>query len=244
MEAYIDISYIFHFLLLLNSIRLMKIFTNKTFNKKSIILLSITSLVLYLNVLLYTANSVLLNTSYYLIAFYLIFKKFFIKPLFCFVFSYYSQLAIIRLFTNGIYLYKGVVMIYNPNSFFYILICPIIILIIEIITKSIKSLILLKKYRYKVTLKIKNKTYNLDGYFDSGNTLKFKDLPVVFLINELKDKKENYEKILINGIGKENSEYLKGKILFQNKERDVYFAYINKKSFNGCSCLLNVYLLG
>ena len=33
-------------------------------------------------------------------------------------------------------------------------------------------------------------------------------------------------------------------ILFKDKEKDVYFAYVNKKSFNGCKCLLNVYLLG
>jgi len=135
-------------------------------------------------------------------------------------------------------------MIHNPDGFFYILICPILLIIIEIITRSIKALVLLKKYRYEVKVTIQNKSYNLNAYFDSGNTLKFKDLPVIFLTNELKDKNVEYEKILVEGIGKESSEYLKGKILFDNKEKDVYCAYVNKKSFNGCKCLLNVYLLG
>lgn len=135
-------------------------------------------------------------------------------------------------------------MIYRPNGFFYILLCPLLILIIEVITRSIKSLILLKKYRYNVKLTIQNKIYNLSAYFDSGNTLKFKDIPVIFLTNELKDKNFIYEKLLVEGIGKQESHYLKGKIVFENKEKDVYCAYVKKKSFNGCKCLLNVYLLG
>ena len=102
----------------------------------------------------------------------------------------------------------------------------------------------LKKYRYTVRLTIKDKSYLTTAYFDSGNTLKIKDTPVVFLTNELKDKDENYEKMIVKGIGEGKSEYHKGKILFNNNEKDVYFAYVNKKSFNGCKCLLNVYLLG
>ena len=134
-------------------------------------------------------------------------------------------------------------MIYTPSSFFYILICPVLLLIVELITRSIKSLIFLNKYRYDIKLTIQNKIYNLTAYFDSGNTLKFKDTPVIFLTNELKDKNVEYEKMLVEGIGFQNSDYLKGKILFRNEEKEVYCAYVNKRSFNGCKCLLNVYLL-
>ena len=243
MEAYIDISYIFHLLLCISSLKLIKIISNSVLSKKKIVILEITSLVLYLNVLFFTENSILFNAFYFIVIFYMFYKNKFLTPLFTFIFSYYSQIAIIRIFTNSIYLYKGVLMIYNPSGFFYIFVCPLLILIIEVITRSIKSLVMLKKYRYEVTLKIKDKSYNLNAYFDSGNTLKFKDLPVIFLTEELKDKNIEYEKMLVEGIGKENSEYLKGKILFENKEKDVYCAYVKKKSFNGCKCLLNVYLL-
>ncbi len=134
-------------------------------------------------------------------------------------------------------------MLNTPKSFSYILIIPIILIIIELVTRSIKSLIFLKKYRYEVKVTIKDKIYNLKAYFDSGNTLKFNNLPVIFLTDELKDKNIDYEQFVVDGIGKENSEYLKGKILFKNKEKEVYCAYVKKKSFNGCKCLLNVYLL-
>ena len=134
-------------------------------------------------------------------------------------------------------------MIFMPSSFFYVLISPLLLIIINLITKSIKSLIMLKKYRYNVKLTLNDKSYETSAYFDSGNTLKYKELPVIFLTNEMKDKNVMYERMLVNGIGREYSEYIKGKILFDNKEKDVYFAYVRKKSFNGCKCLLNVYLL-
>ena len=244
MEAYIDISYIFHLLLVLSSLKFMKSISCYSLNRRKTFFLEITSLIVYINVLLFSNESSIYNAFYYIIIFFIFYKRKFIIPLISFIFAYYSQVAIIRIFTNGIYLYKWVVMIYTPSSFFYILICPLLFLIVELITRSVKSLIFLKKYRHQIKLTIHNKIYNLSAYFDSGNTLKFKDLPVIFLTSELKDKNVEYEKILVEGIGKENSEYLKGKILFDNKEKEVYCAYVNKKSFNGCKCLLNVYLLG
>lgn len=134
-------------------------------------------------------------------------------------------------------------MIFTPSSFFYILISPLLLLIINIITKSIKSLILLKRYRYNVKLTLDDENYEVSAYFDSGNTLKYKDLPVVFLTKTMKKKNLTYEKMYVRGIGNSYSEYVKGKILFENKESEVYCAYVKKKSFNGCDCLLNVYLL-
>lgn len=244
MEAYIDLSYIFHLLLCVSSTRLTKIITGIKVDRKRLFLLEISSVVLYINVLLYGSSSSYLYLVYYGIFFFLFFRKYFIKLFFSFLFSYYSQISIMRIFTNDLYLYRGVLMIYRPIGFIYVLGCPLILLLIEIITRSIKSLILLKKYRYIVKLTIRDKVYDTSAYFDSGNTLKYKDLPVVFLTEELKDKNVSYERILVEGIGKETGEYLKGKILFENKEKDVYFAYVKKKSFNGCSCLLNVYLLG
>lgn len=243
MEAYIDISYIFHLLLILSSLKFMKIISSYSLNRRKTILLEITSLVIYINVLLFSDQGIIYNIFYYMILFFIFYKNKFIVPLLSFIFAYYSQVSIIRIFTNGVYLYKWIVMIYTPSSFFYIVICPLLLLIVELLTRSIKSLIFLKKYRYDVKLTIQNKVYNLNAYFDSGNTLKFKDTPVIFLTNELKDKNVEYEKMLVEGIGWQNSDYLKGKILFRNEEKDVYCAYVNKRSFNGCKCLLNVYLL-
>lgn len=244
MDAYIDLSYIFHLLLCISSIKFCSILSSVKFNKKQLILLEITSVFLYFNVLILNSNAFVLNILYYFVLFVFFFKRSAIKGLAVFIFSYYSQVSLIRIFTNKVYLYKGVLMLFSPTGFIYILMCPILLIIINIITKSIKSLMLLKKYRYTVKLAIQNRVYNTSAYFDSGNTMKFKDLPVVFLSEELKDKNVSYERLLIEGIGKETGEYLKGKIYFEDKEKDVYFAYVKKRSFNGCKCLLNVYLLG
>lgn len=244
MVAYIDLSYVFHLLLCISSVRFSKMIFPINWGRKNLILLELSSVFLYCNVLIFKDIAFYLNAIYYLLIFYLLFKKKFLFPLFIFLFSYYCQISIIRIFTSSVYLYKMILMIYNPQAIFYILICPVLLLCVEIITRSIKSLIFLKKYRYNVKLKIKDKIYETDAYFDSGNTVKFKNLPVVFLTEELKDKNISYERLLIEGIGKSNSDYLKGKICFQDKEKEVYFAYVKKKSFNGCKCLLNVYLLG
>lgn len=243
MNAYIDLSYIFNVFLIINSAIISKNISNIKLKKKGILLLSISSLLTYINVLLIPDRSIYLNIIYCLILFSLLYKKKFLSSLISFVFSYYSQVSIIRIFTNEVYLYIGVVMLYSPTAFMYILISPLIIFIIGLISKSIKSLRLLKKYRYDVELLVDEKTIKTNAYFDSGNTVKFKNLPVIFLTTELKDKNVCYEKMLIEGIGYQNSEYRKGKILFEKKQKDVYFAYVNKKSFNGCKCLLNVYLL-
>ena len=213
-------------------------------NKKRFIFFAFSSLLLYFNVLLYPESSTYLNAFYYMFGFFVIYKGKFITPLLSFLFAYYSELGLMTIFTNNIYLYKGIIMLYRPIGFLYILIAPLLLIIVNLITRCIKSLIFLKKYRYKVKVTVNDTIYDIDAYFDSGNTLKYKDLPVIFLINELKDKKLKYEKMLASGIGKQESEYLKGKIIFDDKEKDVYCAYVNKRSFNGCKCLLNVYLLG
>lgn len=244
MNAYLDLSYIFHLLLCISGARFSKTISNTSFSRKKLIFFEITSMSIYLNVLIFSEVSYYLNILYYLIVFLFLYKKNFFIPLISFVFSYYSQIAIIMIFTNGIYLYKGALMIHNPLGFFYVLICPLLLFVVDIITRSIKALVMLKKYKYSVKLNIRGKSYTTNAYFDSGNTLKFKDLPVVFLTEELKDKNVNYEKLLIDGIGKSSSDYLKGSIIFDNREKEVYFAYVKKKSFNGCNCLLNVYLLG
>lgn len=244
MEAYIDISYIFHVLLCISSFKFTKIISNYKTSKKKCMFMLFSSVLLYFNVLLFPMESIYLNMFYYIFIFFVFFKNKFLLPLLTFLFSYYSQLALMTILTNDIYLYKGVIMLYRPIGFMYILIAPLLLIIVFLISKSIKSLIFLKKYRYKVKVFINDNSYEIEGYFDSGNTLKYKDLPVIFLTNEMKDNSLTYEKILTSGIGKQESDYLKGKILFEDKVKEVYCAYVNKRSFNGCKCLLNVYLLG
>ena len=106
MEAYIDISYIFHLLLILSSLKFMKIISSYSLSRKRTIFLEITSLIIYINVLLFPNQSIVYNSFYYIFIFFIIYKSKFIIPLISFIFAYYSQVGIIRIFTNGIYLYN------------------------------------------------------------------------------------------------------------------------------------------
>ena len=106
-----------------------------------------------------------------------------------------------------------------------------------------------KKYELKKALKgctygdINDKKYVFNGYMDSGNTLMHDNTPVIFI-----NKNMNFnfdEKIFVNTLTGNN--VLKGKkcLISINGKSSYTYAYLcssNENDFNGCECLLNIYL--
>jgi hypothetical protein len=243
MDAFIDLSYIFKICVSSVGFWFVNCLISEKISMKSILIYNAFSFVLYSNFIFFGNNTKTYNIIFMIISFYLIYKKRLFKGLFFYIFSYYSIVSICRIFTNEIYFFCGLLLLNSVNGMRYIYVPVLFYLLFFIIIKNIKSFEFFKKYRFKVKLFIGNKEYYLDGYFDSGNTFKYKNLPVVFLVNKLKNNEIKYEKMMVEGIGYSNSDYCKGEIVFKDNKKDVYFAYVNKKTFNGCDCLLNVYLL-
>ena len=105
----------------------------------------------------------------------------------------------------------------------------------------------LSSFKDKVFLIIENKKYVTEGYYDTGNILKFNDIPVIFIS---KDKCKDNFKITksmkvstINGTKMYN--YIEALISLGDKKEYhyVYLCFSEEKSFNGCDILLNAYLL-
>ncbi|HHU60109.1 TPA: hypothetical protein GXZ34_04255, partial [bacterium] len=74
-------------------------------------------------------------------------------------------------------------------------------------------------------------------------TLTINNLPVIFISESFLKTNLNTDEIeyaVVGGMGK--SKCVKGEIIFKEEKKDVYYAFSNRRFFNGCDCLLNVYL--
>lgn len=126
---------------------------------------------------------------------------------------------------------------------YYILLIPIIMNILKYFAYNLKNIISL---RYKVTIYLKNgKVLYLNGYMDTGNTLKdpYSNKNVI-IIN--KDIEENYFLVPFKTI--DNSSLMKcfnpKKVFIDGlgERKDIVVGISNKK-FKGFSCLLNYNLM-
>lgn len=241
MDAYIDLSYIFHVLVLLTIPYYFKKILDVTMKKMELIGLVIFSIVLYFNVFLF-GNYGYINLIFLLFYFLLTYQKKFLKYYLVYLFAYYSSIATCMIFTTNIYLLNGVVLLNTPVSFFYILFELVNIILIEIILFSIKTIKLLKNYKVKIRIRVKDEFSDFIGYIDSGNTLIVEGLPVVFLKDSY-FKKDNYKEMVVNGIGTRKCKYFKTSVIINNKEKEVICASGNSKGFKGCDCLINIHLL-
>ncbi len=133
-------------------------------------------------------------------------------------------------------------MINNPNSFYFIFLELVNIVVIEIIFFSIRSIKLFKNYRLQISVMIDGKYQDFSGYLDSGNTLMKDGLPVIFL-SERHFLKGEYNSMIVDGIGKRRCKYFKTNVIVNKKEREVICASGNKDGFKGCDCLINIYLM-
>lgn len=239
MDAYIDLSFIFHVIVLFTLPYYYKRILNIKIKKMELLSIVIFSFVLYFNVFIFSVYKYL-NLLFLLIYFLILYKKQFIKYYLLFMFVYYSNIATTMIFSNDIYLLNCVVFLASVEAIFYVLFIFMNILFIEIITFSIKSIRLLKNYRSHIKIKLNNEFSDFVGYIDSGNTLLVEGLPVVFL----KDIyfSENDKEMIVHGIGARSCKYFKTIVIFQNKEKEVIVASSNS-GFKGCECLINIHLL-
>ena len=214
MDIYIDLSLINYFL---NSIISLFLIKN----------LSLKNIKFYYFIILSVINCLQL-TFIYLILYLL--------------FSYISQFLIMLSF-NGLVYYKGIFIINKSVQALSLLCYPIILIIIFIISIFVDKLYRFRNYKEKVFLIINDKKYVFNGYMDSGNTLMHDNTPVIFI-----NKNMNFnfdEEIFVNTLTGNN--VLKGKkcLISINGKSSYTYAYLcssNENDFNGCECLLNIYL--
>lgn len=148
------------------------------------------------------------------------------------------------LLVGGCFLYKGILMISTPFSVLFIFLVPIYITIIHLTISYIYKKIVNNRFVIRCIVRVDDKLFKGNGYFDSGNSLLFNDKPVIF-IND-KPINNNGEIIEVRGINDVSFKYLafKATLFFKGNAKHVYAVFINDiKSFNNCKFLLNKHIL-
>lgn len=243
MDIYIDLSLINYFLNSIISLFLIKNLSLKNIKFYYFIILSVINCLqltfIYQNFYICLTLYLLLN----LLIFIKLFKKECVLYLILYLlFSYISQFLIMFSF-DGLVYYKGIFIISKSVQALSLLCYPIILIIIFIISIFVDKLYRFRNYKEKVFLIINDKKYVFNGYMDSGNTLMHDNTPVIF-IN--KNMNLNFdEEIFVNTLTGNN--VLKGKkcLISINGKSSYTYAYLcssNENDFNGCECLLNIYL--
>ena len=243
MNAYIDLSvivFIFNYTLsLLYSIILFDSIKLK---------IKIIVITILLSVIAFIINMYFI--PYFLIFFLIIYslilgviKIHYIKIIICSLFIYYINCGLMLLIF-GFFLYQGALLISIPFISLFILIQPIYISLIHIISTIIYKQIRAKNFIYKCKVIKKDIVINGKGYYDTGNFLTYKDIPVIFINGRINEN--DGEIIKIKGINNYELKYIayKGLLVINKKNINVYIVFVdNGLSFNGCNILLNKYVL-
>ena len=241
MDAYVDLSYIYSVIVVLISPYYLERLLKVKVKIMDLVSLSVFYIVLYFNVFIFSEYKYI-NILFLLVYFLLVYFKKGIKLFIGFIFCYYSSISYSIILSNNFYLYRGVIFINSPKSFYIVLTAFLNIILIELIMLTIKKIKLLANYNMRVNIIIDSCNVWVSGYMDSGNTLIKNNKPVIFL-NESYMKGDNYKEMLVSGMGERKCRYVEGKIIINDHIKDVVYAFVNGVSFKGCECLLNIHLL-
>lgn len=247
MVAYLDLMAVAHIALTVVSLAFVSVIDVYRVKKKGYVKFVVLSLplifLIYANI--YVSGVVMILT--YGALFFLYFKKDFLKPLVEFLFCYYFVSFMMSLISPMTSIRHFVFVVHNPLGVLVVLVCPIYYLLLISVTKMVDKLYRLKDYITEAVIVVDGQKAKFKCYFDSGNTLKYHGVPVIFC---RKDSypfaiKDSENKIVYQTLAGEDVAKLQtGVISLSNGDYSlVYIGVLDKgQGFNGCECLLNAYL--
>ena len=249
MTVYIDglllLNFFFDFLLLVSTSTILKrnvsffrLMLGAFFGSLSILVLffDINSLELfiikiYLGFLMCIVSFGYKNIKYFLITF----STFYMVSIVLGGFLYFLNLEFSYKHKGLIFLNKGP----SINLIFLCIISPIILYIYIKQTKMYKYRV---KNMYKVNIYIGRKVLNLEGYLDTGNTLKYKNRMVIITnIKNIYNDKKSYVMInTVSGVGLLECILVKKvEVLGIGIFEDVYLGFSHDMNIGGVRVLLN-----
>lgn len=246
MNVYLDLSIIYHILLMIFALHFVNVVDEsrlKISGKCKFIIFS-TPLVLTIYVSFWVALAVVIILEGVL--FWLFYKSKFILPFLEYLVAYYYLAFILDLISPYIRFLNFHIVIGNVKALWTLITMPIAYLLLYLVSQAVDKMFHLGNYKRKLILVYQGQKALISGYFDTGNTLKYKGLPVIFIKSSafpflLIDSKEEVRYQTVNGMS--ITKLYKASLRFEyRKESDVYFALSDKGNFNGCECLLNAYL--
>ena len=176
----------------------------------------------------------------------LIFEKNYFKSLFLYFFCYSLLTFIIEHLSIYNSIYNFILVINSPKGMLSYLFAPLFIISLYLSVKLVDNLFHLHNYKTSCYLIKNDKKAYYTCYFDSGNTLKHNNIPVIFIskgkyIFEIEENEE-IEIETINDIKKTKMERCLLSLEDKNESFYVYVILTDKIDFNGCEILLNAYL--
>lgn len=247
MNIYIDLT-----VLLLGSIGLTSLFFVKTLlnveiKKISYLFIFIINSILIL--LIYTLSfiSLVLIILFNGIYIKIIFKNKWKCSLALFFFCYFAIELVLSLFSQGLTIKNYLLVITKPIGILYALMVPIFLASLILSTLFVDKVYRLGNYKVNAIVQKNDKKAVFNAYFDTGNTLKYDGVPVVFCIEDHwildKDGITEIEISTINGNSKVKGVNALLRIIDSQDSYFVYVAFVpNINSFHGCELLLNAYL--
>lgn len=247
MSVYLDLSIILHILLMIFSLSFVNVVDVSRLKTKGLIKFIIFEIPLVLTLYLNFYLALLLVLGETIVLFILFFKKKFFFPLIEYLFSYYYIGFMMTLISPHVTFINLSLVFTDLKGLVSMITIPISFLILRIVSYLVDKMYRLGNYSLNVIVNFNGRHIKAKGYYDTGNSLKFKGLPVVFFKRSdfpfgLPDKYETIEYQTVNGFNLTKI-YLASVIINEKKESLVYLAFVGSENdFNGCECLLNVYL--
>ena len=247
MNFYLDLSIITHILMMLFALTFVNAVNESRLKIsgicKFIVFVTPTILTLYCP----TWLAILLMILVPMIMFILFFKSRFIVPFIAYLFSYYYEAFIMTLLSPNVRFIKLVLAVLEVDGLISLISVPISFLVLKLVSILVDQLYHLGNYKIKFILRFNEEKALVKGYYDTGNTLKYKGLPVIFFKRSYFpfSLPEYFEEIQYETIsGRSVTKLYKASIMLDDKkESNVYVALIDdSRNFYGCECLLNAYL--
>lgn len=190
----------------------------------------------------------LLILIYTLMMHYFLNHKTYIINTIVYLIFYYLIAIFLKIISPSIKIINGILFLTSYKGLLASLFIPLFGLIMLFSSIIIDKTFHLHNYQDEMRLTIGNKTIKLKAYFDTGNTLTYKNIPVIFLsnANNLFFNEEFNEEIIFDHVSSCSKAMLAKGLIGKINDNEEYFVYVanimNKNNFHGCELLLNAYL--
>ena len=176
----------------------------------------------------------------------LIFKKEYFKGVFLYFFCYSLLTFIIDNFSSDNKVINFILIINSPKGMVSYLFGPIFFISLLLSIKIVDYLFRLNTYKTTCYLIKNNSKAFYSCYYDTGNTLKVNDVPVVFIAKDkYKFNLDEFEIINVETINESKEMKVQSCLLSLEDKKESFFVYVvitDKSDFNGCEILLNAYI--
>ncbi len=246
MIAFFYLSSLINFILAVTSLACLRLIClNQLHKGVSIIYILFHCLFVYLTYL----NELLsfLFIIFFTLAFhYFLNKKYFFTNSLIYLFFYYGIGLFLSTLSDSMILINGALILTSSKGLLISLLIPLFGLLMLFSSLVVDKTFHLHNYQETIYLTIGNKTVELKGYYDTGNTLTYKNTPVIFLNQNLFPNEEFQEEMDFETIISHGKTLLAKGLVSLKGQKDEFFVYVAKNysihDYHGCQLLLNAYL--